>query len=51
MLGQDECDANKDLEQLTVLIWTHMGGGGGGGAPNHNLLLLDRVQLGPKCCP
>lgn len=47
MLGQDECDANKDLEQLTVLIWTHMGGG----APNHNLLLLDRAQLGPKCCP
>lgn len=46
MLGQDECDANKDLEQLTVLIWTHMGG-----APNHNLLLLDRAQLGPKCCP
>lgn len=33
MLGQNERDANKDLERLTVLIWTRMGaeGGGGGG--------------------
>lgn len=45
MLGQNESDANKDLEQLTVLIWTNTG------VPDYNLLLLEGVQLGPKCCP
>lgn len=35
ILGQNACDANKDLEQLTVLIWVYEG------VPKHNLLLLE----------
>lgn len=35
MLGQNACDANKDLEQLTVLIWVYEG------VINHNLLLVE----------
>lgn len=45
VLGQNTCDANKDLELLTVLTCVFVG------LPNHNLLLLQKAQLGPKCCP
>lgn len=38
-------DTNNTAEQVIVLIWVH------DWVPNHNLLLLERVQLGPKCCP